>query len=365
MIVRHPWQPPVDAEVRDLFAAEQLTLIGVCDAIPDDEATAEFRGWLARGFHGSMAWLARHAELKYRPQAISDGCRSILFAGLNYYQRPGAADPATPAGRLARYAWGRDYHKELGKRLRRIARRLSERYPDDRFRPFTDATPLAERHFAERAGIGFTGRNTLLINGELGSWFVIGEILSSRAFSASPAATGRHGACPSACARCIDVCPTGALLGPHRIDASRCISYLTIEHDGSIPLELRPLMGDWIFGCDLCQEVCPLNVRAAETDVAGFRRPIAGSTVALAEVLAIEDSEAFTRRFAGSAVMRAGRRRLLRNACLAAGNLRATELRLLLEARRADSDAVISEHAKWALDVLRDPDSFANPTKTG
>lgn len=354
MIVREGWKPPVDPYLRSLFGEEGLTLIGICDADPGavadmiDTARREYRQWIERGYHGSMAYMAAHEPAKWNPGKMLSGARSILFVGLNYYRRAGESPGV--AGRVARYAWGRDYHKELGGRLRRIARRLGESFPNDRFRSFTDATPLAERWYAERAGIGFTGRNTLLINGSLGSWFVIGEVLSTRWFSPSEEAAGRHGACPRSCRRCIDVCPTGALYEDRRIDASRCISYLTIEHDGIIPEELRPRMGDWVFGCDLCQEVCPLNIRVRPTEVAGFVHPIAGEYLDLAEILAIPDDAAFTKRFAGSPLMRARRRRLLRNAIIVAANQRRASLRPRIEQLSADSDEVLAHHARWALD---------------
>lgn len=351
MIAREPWFPAVDPELAALVRDEGLELAGVCDVHDGVEEEAQFRRWLAEGRHGTMEWMEAHAPLKYRPSVLVPGARSMLFVAINYYQRDDEV-PDAPHGRVARYAWGRDYHKELGRRLKRIARELTRRYPDETFRAWTDATPVAERYYGERAGIGFTGRHTLLINGQFGSWFVIGEIVSTRHVPPSEMPQGRHGGCPTSCRKCIDVCPTGALEGPHMINASRCISYLTIEHDGTIPEELRPAMGTWIFGCDLCQEVCPLNVRARVTDVPNFLRPIAGGRPLLADILAIESDEAFTQRFAGSPLMRARRRRLVRNACIAAANANARELAPLLQRRAVDDDPVIAEHAAWALDQL-------------
>lgn len=356
MIAQRPWYPEIDPVLEAELAAEGVRLFGCVEADgfrrEDRELEAEYQRWIAAGYHGSMAFLEQHGTMKYRADNILPGCRSIVFVGLNYYQRRPDPSPR-PSGRVARYAWGRDYHKELGNRLRRVARRLGDRFPEDRFRPFTDSTPLAERAYAERAGVGFTGRHTLLINGAYGSWFVVGEILSTRRFAPSEQPQGRHGACPRTCRRCIDVCPTGALLGPHRIDASRCISYLTIEHAGSIPEELRPLIGEWLFGCDLCQEVCPLNVRAQETDVSGFTAPIAGSDVDLAEVLEIRTDEDFVARFAGSPLMRARRRKLVRNACIVAANIGARELLPRIDGLVDDEDPIVREHARWAAGRLR------------
>lgn len=362
MIVRDPWFPEVHPRLKALLDEEDLELAGVAEVDDSSPAPveAQMKQWLEAGNHGTMQWMERHAELKYRPSRILPGTRSIIFVALNYYQKtapPARADTDSEAeGRIARYAWGRDYHKELGKRIKRIARRLGEQFPGEEFRAWTDATPLAERYFGEQAGIGFSGRNTLLINGQYGSWFVIGEILSTVRFDPSGPVGERHGACPSSCRKCIDVCPTGALVGPNQIDARRCISYLTIEHVGIIPEPLRPQMGSWIFGCDLCQEVCPLNVRAQITTVEGFRKPIAGERRSLREILRIRDHQEFCAFFAGSPVMRAGRSRMVRNASIAAANLGARECIEDLRVCADDKDEVIAIHAQWALNRLEHND---------
>ncbi|TVR68824.1 MAG: tRNA epoxyqueuosine(34) reductase QueG [Spirochaetaceae bacterium] len=355
----------LDSPVREALMQEGLELAGIASAgesVPEEER-GRVHQWLREGRHGTMHWLERYETLRYNPAELLPGCQSIVFVALNYYQKyhqkpeTAADDPSHGQyGRIARYAWGRDYHKELGKRIKRVARRLEERFPGERFRAWTDATPLAERYYGERAGIGFTGRNTLLISGRCGSWFVAGEILTSLALNPSEPAGGRHGNCPSSCKRCLDVCPTGALLEPYRLDAKRCIAYLTIEHEGIIPERLRPLMGNWIFGCDLCQEVCPLNVRARVTDVAGFLRPIAGDRRLLKEVLSIRNDQEFRSVFAGSPLMRARRSRLVRNACIAAANRGAREL--LPELRRCadDDDEVVAIHGHWALEKLEAAD---------
>ncbi len=354
MIARDPWFPPVDAELSELFAAHDLALVGVADAKMAAAPALELQEWLSRRMHGTMTWMERHEPMKYDPEQILPRCQSILFAALNYYQKALPPVGGAATGRVARYAWGRDYHKELGNRLRRIARILRERYPQEAFQPGTDATPLSERYYGEQAGVGFTGRHTLLISGQYGSWFLLGEILSTRKWSATPLSEPLHGACPRGCRKCIDVCPTGALLGPHKIDARRCISYLTIEHDGAIPEELRPAMGEWLFGCDLCQEVCPLNIRAKVTDVAAFTTPIAGDRVLLQEILLMREREEFVQRFAGSPLMRPGLNGLQRNACVVAGNTGDPELLPylydLLEDQRVSE--MIKEHARWAVSCI-------------
>lgn len=362
MIARDPWFPPVDPELSELFASHDLTLVGVADAENATAPAAELRQWLSQNMHGTMTWMERHEPMKYDPQQILPRCQSILFAALNYYQklppkttaRTISPDDTAPTGRVARYAWGRDYHKELGNRLRRIARVLRERYPEEAFQPGVDATPLSERYYGELAGVGFTGRHTLLINGQYGSWFLLGEILSTRKWTATPPAEPLHGACPRGCRKCIDVCPTGALLGPHKIDARRCISYLTIEHDGAIPEELRPAMGEWLFGCDLCQEVCPLNIRAQVTAVTAFTTPIAGDRVLLREILSMRERDEFVQRFAGSPLMRPGLTGLQRNACVVAGNLGDPSLLPLLNDVLQDERVpeLVKEHAQWAVSCI-------------
>lgn len=348
---REPWLPPIAAELRQLFEEQDLRLAGVADAedLPGEEA--RFRQWLAGCRNGGMAWLSRAADVRFSPSRILPGCSSILFAGLNYYQEAPPPDRAAPqpSGRVARYAWGRDYHKTLGQRLRRAAGALQWQWPGERFAAATDATPLAEAVYARRAGLGFAGRNTLLISRAYGSWFVLGEILSTRRFARSEP---DRGSCPASCRRCLDVCPTGALVGPREIDASRCISYLTIECRGSIPRHLRPLIGEWLFGCDLCQEVCPLNARAQVTDVEDFVKVKAGARPSLSRILALEGHADAAAAFGGSPLMRAGRRGLVRNACVVAANIGAVDLLPALRRLAGDGDAVVAEHAAWAVAAL-------------
>ena len=372
-----------------------LTPCGVVAAHRDRGAEARYRRWLAAGRHGSMAYLERHAPFKADPTALLPGCRSVLMVALGYYQTPergwikpaealrrsaavchtsaqgrtpaagriparatsaadGAADGAPggarAAGRVAQYAWGRDYHKLLRARLRSLVRRLEERYPDEQFRTGVDATPLLESHHAVAAGLGFRGKHTLVINAEHGSWFFIGEVLTTLAIAPTPAREPKR--CGSGCSFCIDVCPTRAIVAPYELDARRCISYLTIEHRGPVAEELRPAMGDWLFGCDLCQEVCPWTVRAratAEPDLLHWR---AGDVLELAALLELRSHDDVAARFAGSPLMRAGRDRLVRNACTVAGNRRAAELLPQLRRLTQDRDRGVAEHARWAVERI-------------
>ncbi|MFU8780256.1 MAG: tRNA epoxyqueuosine(34) reductase QueG [Kiritimatiellia bacterium] len=333
-----------DVPVR-VFASAGLRLLGIAAADAAPEASERYRQWLAAGRHGDMDWLERHAAAKYTPQAIVPGCRSVLIAGLSYYQ-PGVCDGVQ--GRVARYAWGRDYHKVLGNRLRKVARELALLYPEHAFKGYADAVPLDERYYAAAGAAGFLGRNTLLIHSGLGSWFVIGEVLSTYHWSCTTLDGPRHGACPRGCRKCLDVCPTGALTGSGQMDARRCISYLTIEHKGGIPLALRKQMGDWIFGCDLCQEVCPFQLRRQVTQEADFLAWRAGPGLAPAEILQM-DADGFAARFAGTPIMRTGLWRMQRNACIVAGNLQDVASVFGLQRIRCGTDSVLREHAAWAL----------------
>ena len=366
--------------VARLCARHGLTPCGVVAARRDPAVERAYRAWLAAGRHGSMAYLERHAPLKADPEALLPGCRTVLVVALGYYQTPGrrwtgreeeaaaangaaqpdeaaanglaagagdAAQPEAQAGRIAQYAWGRDYHKLLGARLRALARGLAERFPEHRFRAGVDATPLLETHYAVAAGVGFRGKHTLAINAAHGSWFFIGELLTTLAIEEPPKPAPKR--CGSGCTYCIDVCPTRAIVAPYQLDARRCISYLTIEHRGPVPEELRPAIGDWLFGCDLCQEVCPWTVRAQATPEPDLLTWRAGNSQALAPLLALRSHADLTARFAGSPLMRAGRDRLVRNACTVAGNRRARELLPQLRCLTQDPDRGVAEHARWAV----------------
>jgi len=364
VIPREDHFPEIDDTVAALLRDEGLHLFGVAavpepaakresaatrESAPSARAGAEYDEWIASGMHGEMDYLARNARMKYAAQDVLGGCRSVVVVGCNYYQRP-TQESAAGSGRIARYAWGRDYHNALGKRLKRVVRELRSRYPGEQFRSFVDASPLSERFFAEHAGVGYTARNTLTISSAYGSWFFLGEILTTLHLEPTPTTEPVHGGCPSNCFRCGTVCPTGALYDHHRIDARRCISYLTIEHRGSIDEELRPLMGDWIFGCDLCQEVCPLNVRSRETDVADFRAHRAGERIALGEILGIANDEEYRARFAGTPLLRPGRDAMVRNASIAAANTGAVDLLPRLKELCRDASPLVREHAQWAVD---------------
>ncbi len=338
--------------LRDLLAAEGLTIAGVAAAEDLPRKERAFAQFLARGFAGSMSYLHYQFPKRYRPGALVEGSRSIVFVALSYNRAIPERQRDRPHGRVARYAQGRDYHKVIGNRLRRVVKQLREECPGESFRSFTDATPLSERVYAARAGVGFHGRNTLLINPTLGSWFLLGEILTSVKLAPTGYPEGFRPYCPPGCRRCLHACPTDAIYAPHRFDARRCISYLTIEHQGTIDPKLRTQMQDWLFGCDRCQEVCPLNRNAAETSEDDFLTDNAGPFVPLSEILALDSDDAVRARFAGSPLLRARRRGLVRNACVVAANLGALETIPQLRKLTADEDEIVREHASWALNRL-------------
>ena len=359
-------------ELSELLYRQNFRHFGVAEAMPAPAAEREYRSWIESGYNGSMSYLTRHAGKKYRPDLLLPGCRSIIMVCINYYQEdadtrdadsratsahtPVAAPPvgeslAPGRGIISLYAWGRDYHKVLGGRLRRICGALHDKYPGDRFAPFSDSTPLDERYYAGAAGLGFPGKNSMLITREFGSWVFLGGILSTYPFEPSANKT-QVCMCPSTCNLCIKACPTGALIAPHKIDASKCISYLTIENKGIVPAEIRQSIDGRLFGCDRCQSVCPFNKTAKQTYEQDFHNHIAGPTLDLLSVLKIKNDEEFVRNFAGSPLMRAKRNLLVRNACIAASNRKLYSAYSVLEQLSEDTSPIVAAHAEWAAKIL-------------
>jgi epoxyqueuosine reductase len=309
--------------------------------------------WLAEGRHGTMAWMARDPARRADPGAILARARTVISVALGYYRGGWTeeADQAPPRGRIARYAWGRDYHKRVRKRLLALTRAIRALSPAARIVPYADTGPVLDRAWAERAGIGWIGKNTNVILKRAGSWHFLGELLTDLDLPADEPAKNRCGSC----SRCITACPTGAIVGPYQLDARRCISYLTIEHRGGIPLDLRPAIGTRIFGCDDCQEVCPWNRFATPTSNPDFAARPEQQTPELIPLLAMDEA-AFTDRFQGTALRRAGRNRFVRNVAVALGNL--GDPRAVAGLRRAlleDPDRFVRGHAAWALGRIAGP----------
>ncbi len=333
--------------------------IGIADCDLSD-AEAGFAEWLSRGWNGDMDYMAAHGTRRSRPAELVPGTIRVISARMNYLPdaipSAGVLDAPTLAY-VSRYALGRDYHKVMRRRLQRLADRVTEAIGPFSYRAFTDSAPVMEVALAEKGGLGWRGKNTLLLNREAGSYFFLGEIYTDLPLPADTPTAEHCGTCRS----CIDACPTGAIVAPYQLDARRCISYLTIEHKGSIPVALRPLIGNRVYGCDDCQLVCPWNSFAkvtAEPDFA-VRHGLDGSTLA---TLFAWTEEEFHARLAGSAIHRIGYDRWLRNLAVGIGNAfsklagthTAAVLEDVLKSRSDHPSALVREHVAWALSRCAD-----------
>jgi epoxyqueuosine reductase len=313
----------------------------------------DFREWLLKGAHGEMNYMQRGEEKRCDPQNILPGAQSIVVLALNYFQgRTPDKDMAT--GRIARYAWGEDYHDVIGAKLNRLDKFL--RSFGGQQKCYVDTGPVLERDYAAQAGIGWHGKSTMLIDERLGTWFFLAEVLTTLELPPDEPVPDRCGTCD----RCIAACPTGAITAPHRLDARRCISYLTIELKSAIPVELRPLLGDRIFGCDDCLDACPWNrfARASHETAFSARRSTTG--LSLREYLELTDAE-FRAFFRKSPIKRIKRRGFLRNVCVALGNVGDPADLPALERAAADPERLIAEHAEWAIQQIRDRQKQASP----
>jgi epoxyqueuosine reductase len=302
--------------------------------------------WLSKGWHGEMEYMARHGALRARPGELRPGTLRVISCRLNY-----AADVAegisTEPGNayIARYARGRDYHKVLRDRLQKLCDRIVAERGAFGYRAFTDSAPVMEVELARQAGLGWRGKHTLLLSRDAGSWFFLGEIYCDLPLPVDEAEQDHCGTCQ----RCIDVCPTQAIRGPYQLDARRCISYLTIEHKSAIPEELRPLIGNRVYGCDDCQVVCPWNSFAQPTGEDDFSVRNGLDKATLVELFGWTESE-FDQRMQGSAIRRIGYERWLRNLAVGLGNApRSDDVIAALNARKNHPSALVREHVAWAL----------------
>jgi epoxyqueuosine reductase len=322
--------------------------LGVSD-IQLDQHEDYLQKWLQAGYHGSMDYMERHGAKRARPaELIPDTCRVITLR-MNYLAadtQPESVLASPEQAYISRYALGRDYHKLIRKRLAQLAARLEQAAGGGNYRAFVDSAPVLERALAERAGMGWIAKNTMLINERAGSWFFLGEIYTDLPLAPDPPQTTKH--CGT-CSACLTVCPTDAFVGPFQLDARRCISYLTIEHKGSIDEALRPLMGNRIFGCDDCQLVCPWNKFAQHNQEADFR-PRHGLQNSDLVDLFLWDEATFLARTEGSAIRRIGHERWLRNIAIALGNAPpAPAIGAALRERLKHPSALVREHVLWAL----------------
>ncbi len=303
----------------------------------------EFESWIDEGAHGEMDYMRRGAEKRRNPQLVLPGARSVVVLAMNYFQGDAAA---AKEGRIARYARGDDYHDVIEAKLRKIDMFLRELGGEQKC--YVDTGPVLERDFAAEAGIGWHGKSTMLINEKLGTWFFLAEILTTLELEPDAPARDRCGTCM----RCIDACPTGAITAPHKLDARKCISYLTIEHKSSIPLEQRPLIGDRIFGCDDCLEACPWNRFAQVSRESAFAARRSTTAFTLRDYLRLTDAE-FRNLFRNSPIKRIKRRGFLRNVCVALGNVGEESDLPALEHAAIDPEPLIAEHAQWAIAQIR------------
>jgi epoxyqueuosine reductase len=329
------------------FCACGFTTAGAADA-----AGIEIARWIEAGHHGTMGWMESRAHHRVSPLALWPDARTAIALGMSYAP---ATDPLALAehpelARISAYAQGGDYHKTVKKALKALARFIVAEVPSE-LKVFVDTAPVMEKPLAQAAGIGWQGKHTNLVSREHGSWLFLGVILTS--LELAPDAPADHGQHCGSCSRCLDACPTQAFLGPHRIDARRCISYLTIEHDGPIPEELRSAMGNRIYGCDDCLAVCPWN-RFADAAAANraFLPRAELAAPRLADLLSLDDAS-FREMFAGSPVKRIGIKRMIRNCLVAAGNSGDPALAAAVRPHLDDPDPVIADAAGWALDQLR------------
>ena len=323
--------------------------IGISDTELSTEEGHLLR-WLSAGRHGTMDYMGKHGTARARPAELVPGTVRIISVRMNYWPEAAANAGATLAdghsAYIARYALGRDYHKVLRARLQKLADRIRHEVGDFGYRVFTDSAPVLEVALAAKAGLGWRGKHTLLLTRDMGSYFFLGEIYTNLPLPVTAPVSGHCGNCTA----CIDVCPTGAIVAPYELDARRCISYLTIELQGAIPEELRPLIGNRVYGCDDCQLACPWNRFAkgsGEADFSAVRHGL--DRASLVELFAWTETE-FRTRMEGSAIRRIGYERWLRNLAVGLGNApRSTDVVAALERRRDDPSPLVREHVAWAL----------------
>ncbi|MCP5143398.1 MAG: tRNA epoxyqueuosine(34) reductase QueG [Gammaproteobacteria bacterium] len=354
--MHYPSHPPSDAvpseiiaRIRELGRLHGFGQVGFSSGVADDD-NAHLTDWLAAGYQGEMDWMARHAALRQAPGALVEGTRTIISVRMDYWPAD-ATDPAQvlidgTRGYVSRYATGRDYHKLIRQRLQHLADDIGKIIGPFGYRVFCDSAPVLEKAHARNAALGWIGKHTNLIHRQAGSWFFLGEIYTDLALPPDPPVTQEH--CGT-CTRCIDVCPTRAIVAPYQLDARLCISYLTIELKGGIPVELRPLIGNRIYGCDDCQLVCPWNRFARVSAEPDFRVRNSLDNPDLVALFAWTEDE-FLTRTEGSAIRRIGWLRWLRNIAVALGNApHSQRVHDALMSRVKFPDSMVREHVEWAL----------------
>lgn len=328
-----------------------FSLAGACPTVTPT-GIHRFHEWLAAGYAGEMEYLARRRTAYEHPRHVLDGARSLLLLAMNYRTvEPALAGPGQ--GRVSRYAWGDDYHDLIHERLRRLADFLRSQSPRASVRGVVDTAPLLEREFAQLAGLGWIGKNTLLLNKRLGSWFFLAALATDVVLEYDEPHASDH--CGS-CRACLDACPTQAFVEPYVLDSRRCISYLTIELRRHLPAELRSGIGDWLLGCDVCQDVCPWNRRAPTSEEPAFQPAPDANPLDLVRLFELDD-EAFRRRFRHTPLWRPKRRGILRNAAIVLGNQRFAGAMSALERGLGDDEPVVRGACVWALGQFKVPEA--------
>ena len=335
-----------ELRLRALEAGFDACAVATAERLERDGSALQ--AWLARDRHAEMHWMARDPARRADPRVLLPGCRSVVVLAMNYW--PGRDKAGTPESRarVALYARGRDYHKVFARRLKDLAGWIDTAAAATS-RAFVDTGPVLERGWAERAGLGWIGKNANLLTRDLGSWVLLGEIVTTAQLVADP---GPHADHCGSCTACLEACPTGAIVEDGVVDSNLCISYWTIEHRGGVPVERREGMGDWIFGCDVCQDVCPWNQRFArpvEGDPFSWRSDLEGLDPA--EILAMDEST-FRGRYSGTALMRAKWEGMRRNACIVLGNRRRPQDLPVLARALEEDDPVVRGHAAWAMAAI-------------
>ncbi|WP_031432804.1 tRNA epoxyqueuosine(34) reductase QueG [Methylomarinum vadi] len=318
------------------------------------EAEQHLQNWLGQGYHGNMEYMSRHGCKRSRPKLLVEGTRSIISARMDYLPEPQQQsdtqlkDPT--AAFISRYALGRDYHKVIRNRLQKLANKIEQAIGPFGYRAFVDSAPVLEKAIAEKAGLGWIGKHSNLINRKAGSWFFLGEIYTDLPLPHDEQASAHCGSCSA----CLEICPTRAIVSPYRVDARRCISYLTIELHGAIPEELRPLLGNRIYGCDDCQLICPWNRFARLSKEKDFNPRHNLDKIQLLELFDWNEEE-FLRKTEGSAIRRIGHERWLRNIAVALGNSNSRDVTITqaLSRRLHHPSELVREHAQWALARLK------------
>ncbi len=334
-------------ELRAFARAQGFDLCQVAACTTPPHAN-EFRQWTREGLHGEMDWLVRNQDRRTDPQLVLPGARSIVVLGVNYWQ-PAAFpqnEDSAAKGRIARYAWGDDYHDVIERKLRVLSQWMETRGGSQKV--YVDTGPVLERDFAALSGAGWHGKSTMLIHPKLGTWFFLAEALTTLELAPDAPMSDHCGKCT----RCIAACPTQAIRAPHQLDARRCISYLTIELKGSIPEHFRPLVGDRIYGCDDCLSACPWNRFAQASRESAFDAREFVHSLSLRQLLSLTEEE-FRLLFRKSPIKRIKRRGFLRNVCVALGNVGTQEDLPALELAAGDTEPLISEHALWAIQQIR------------